>query len=234
MKDKKKLIISVVSVLALVVMIISVSYAMFTANLTGTKENKIKTGTISLNCAETNFELTNAKTVTDAQGIANGAAATCTLTSTMSGTMTLGYDFALYAVTPSTAIRTSDVKIRPSKTIDGGSATYLAGSTSTTGVTIASIAGNSGTYDHSITGYKIDSATISGNHSVVYTIPTWLATENTTQTSTNTNGVCSDATYITQATCEAAGEIWGYEQKKAQAGGTFTYKLKIGATQVLA
>jgi hypothetical protein len=212
---------------------------MFTANLTGTKQNKLTSGYVTLNCTETNFSLANTKTMTDAEGIAlgSGNTATCTLTSTMAGVMNIGYDFGLTAVdavTPSDGIGPSNVKIQASKKIDSGSTTYLAGSTASAGVLVSSIQNAQGQYDSvGVPSYKIDSATITGNHSVLYTIKTWVSSENGSNTNTNTNGVCSDTTYTTQATCQAAGEIWGYEQKSSQAGGSFSYKLKIGATQVL-
>ena len=57
--NKRIVIISIVSVLALVVAIIATSYAVFTSNLTGTKENKLTTGYVTMNCAETNFNLSN-------------------------------------------------------------------------------------------------------------------------------------------------------------------------------
>ena len=240
MKSKKKIIISVISVLALVGGIIAISYAMFTANLTGTKENKLIAGHVALNCTETNFSLENTSCMTDAEGIALGNAntATCTLTSTMSGTMNVGYDIALTnvdALTPNDSVGPGNVKIQVSKKIDSGSATYITGSSANAGVLVSSIQNATGIYDTTgITSYKIDSATITGNHTIVYTIKTWAAADYCNITNTNTNGVCSDTTYTIQATCEAAGEIWGYEQKASQAGGSFSYKLKIGAVQTVA
>lgn len=240
MKRKKVVIISVVSVVLLVVAIIAVSYAIFTANLTGTKENKLIAGNVNINCAETNFELANTHVLSDSEGIAlgNSNTATCTLTSTMTGTMNIGYDIALSDVdteTPSDAIGTGNVKIQATKKIDGGSAQYLAGTTASSGVLVSSLASSAGQYDSTnITSYKIDSAIVTGNHSIVYTIKSWVASEGSgTPTITNTNGLCSNTTYTTQETCESAGEIWGYDQKASQAGGSFSFKLKIGATQVL-
>ena len=240
MNNKKVLIISVVSVIVLVVAIIATSYAVFTANLTGTKENKLTTGYVTMNCAETNFNLTNTKALTDAQGIALGSSntATCTLTSTMVGTMNIGYDIALADVdaeTPTDAIGTGNVKIQASKTIDSGSVQYLADTSPTTGVLVSSLQSSTGQYDTTnITSYKIDSATVTGNHTIVYTVKSWVASDGeSSTTSTTTNGVCSNTTYTTEATCEAAGEIWGVDQKVSQSGGSFSFKLKIGATQVL-
>ena len=56
----------------------------------------------------TNFTLEDTGVMTDAEGIAlgNSNTATCTLTSTMQGTMRVGYDIGLSNVTPSTNITT--------------------------------------------------------------------------------------------------------------------------------
>lgn len=239
MDNKKVLGISIAAVVILVIAIVATSYAAFTANITGTQENKLTTGYVKLNCAETNFNIADVNPMTDAEGIAaTNNAATCTLTSTMQGTMTVGYDVALYdvdAAAPDDALGINEVKIQASKKIDNGTASYLAGSSASAGVTVASIANATGTHDTSITGYKIDSATLSGNHTVVYTIKTWVsegtAGEPVTN-STSTSGVCSDATKTTEETCEAAGAIWGTSQTAVQEGSNFSFKLKLGATQV--
>ena len=234
MDNKKVLIVSIAAVAVLVISIIATSYAVFTANLTGTKNNALTTGYVTLNCAETSFSLTNTNIMTDAQGTsASGNSATCTLTSTMQGEMRVGYDIGLTAVTPSTNITTSNVKINVSKAVDSATATYPVGSAST-GVTVASLASAAGTYDSTgIPSYKLDTDVISGNHSIVYTIKGWLASGgNGTATTSSATGVCSDTTYTTESTCEAAGGIWGDKQTSSSAGGTFSFKLKLGATQV--
>lgn len=240
MNNKKVVIISIVSVFLLVVAIIATSYAIFTANLTGTKENKLTTGYVNMNCAETNFNLTNTHALSDSEGIAlgNSNTATCTLTSTMTGAMNVGYDIALADVdaeTPSDAIGVGNVKIQVKKSIDSGADQYLAGTTATTGVLVNSLQSSAGQYDTTnITSYNIDSATVTGNHSIVYTIKSWVVSESgSSTTNTTTNGICSDTAYTTQAACQAAGEIWGVDQKVSQSGGSFSFKLKIGATQVL-
>ncbi len=239
MNNKKVIIISIVSVLLLVVAIIATSYAVFTANLTGTKENKLTTGYVTMNCSETNFNLTNTKTMTDAEGIALGSSntATCTLTSTMAGTMTVGYDIGLTdvdTVTPSDGVGTGNVKIQAKKSVDSGTEQYLAGTTASAGVLVSSLASSAGQYDPTnVPSYKLDSATVSGNHSILYTVKSWVTSVGGANTTTTTNGKCSDTTYTTEAACKAAGEIWGVDQTSSQAGGSFSFKLKIGATQVL-
>ena len=70
MDNKKVLGISIAAVVVLVIAIVATSYAAFTAQLTGTKENKLTTGYVKMNCAETRFAIANTSAMTDAQGIA--------------------------------------------------------------------------------------------------------------------------------------------------------------------
>lgn len=232
--DKKAKLLTTAGVLLLVVAVIGISLAMFTANFTGTKENKLKTGSVTMNCSETNFTLTDASVMTDAQGIAlTNNEATCTLTTTLNGRMNIGYDVALYDVTNSTNLTENNIKIQASK-IDNGTTSYLAGSSATTGVLVSSIKTSAGQYDNTITGYKIDSAIVNATKTIEYKVKAWVTNvANGASATTNTDGYCSNQTYTTKATCESAGEIWGYDQKVGQAGGTFSFKLKVGASQVL-
>lgn len=238
MDNKKVLGISVAAVVILVIAIVATSYAAFTANLSGTQQNKLATGYVKLNCAEKTFNLTDTQPLTDAQGISDAQdnLAQCTLTSTMEGTMTVGYDIALADVTPSTAVTTSDVKIQASK-VKGGITSYLASSTASSGVFVNTIANNAGTHDKSITGYVLDSDTVTGNASITYSVKAWVSKENsgsaTNEKTTNTKGECSDSQYATEETCRNAGEIWGTSQTETQKGSTFSFKLKVGATQVI-
>lgn len=235
MDNKKILGISVVAVLVLVVAIVATSYAAFTADLTGTKENVLRTGYVELNCAETTFNVSDTQPMSDAEGIAaSNNAAICNLTSTMKGEMTVGYDIQLTEVDAGTTgdgLDEGDVKIQATRVIDNGTPTYLAGTSASEGVTIGSISGNTG--DYGATGYVIDSNKVTGDHAVLYTIKTWVTSTSNNDVTTEepVDGVCSDPTHTSQSACEGAGEIWGTKQTQSQAGGTFSYKLKIGATQ---
>ena len=233
--NKKKMItIAVIGVLILIIAVIGSAYAVFTATLTGVKENKLTTGYVTMSCTETNFTLENTSVKTDEEGIAlENNEATCTLSTTMNGTMTVGYDVALYDVTNSAALSENNVKIQAIK-VDNSTTSYLAGSSATTGVLVSSIKTSAGQYDTSITGYKLDSATVNQTKTIEYKVKVWVANEEgNSTTTTNTDGYCSDTTKTTKETCESAGEIWGYDQKIGQAGGTFSFKLKVGASQVL-
>lgn len=264
MNNKKVLAISIVAVVVLVIAIIATSYAIFTANLEGTQENKLNTGYVTLSCTETNFNVEDTNPMTDAEGIAaTENTATCNLVSTMAGTMTIGYDIAMTdvdSVSPDDSLGEGNVKIQAYKSIDSAEAQYLVNTTATTGVLISDIAANAPQYTtENITGYTLDSATIEGNHTVLYTIKAWVATlgdgagnvdtataagtcsdgTSTTEEACTTAGgtwtagvVCSDEQYTDKASCEAAGEIWGTSQSSTQEGGTFNFKLIVDATQV--
>ena len=234
--NKKTAVLTILAVIGLLFATGATSYAIFSASFTGTKEQKLKTGYVLMNCSETNFNLNDTKVLTDSEGIAlTNNIATCNLTTTVNGRIKLGYDIALTDVdseTPDDAIGEGNVKIQASKTIDGNTS-YLAGSTNTTGVLINSIKTQAGVYDTSITNYKIDSAQITGSEEAEYKIKAWVASDSSETTVTQNVGTCSDTTKTTQAECEAAGGIWGYNQKGHQDGGTFSFKIKVGASQVL-
>ena len=244
MNNKKVLWLSVVAVVILVIAIVATSYATFTANLTGTKENKIQTGYVKMNCTESTMTVSDTQPMTDAQGIAaTGNAATCTLSVTMNGTMKIGYEVGFANVTPSTTLTTSDVKFQASKKVGSTTATvqYLAGTTATTGKTFASIASTAGTTPAANGGpllstYAIDTVdNITATQNIYYTIKAWVASEQggtgSTTTTSNTTAHCSNSTYDNETACENAGEVWGTSQTAEQAGGTFSFKLTISSTQ---
>ncbi len=162
-KKKKQITIAVIGALILIIAIIGSAYAVFTATLTGVKQNKLTTGYVTMTCTETNFTLSDTSVKTDEEGIAlENNEATCTLNTTMNGTMNIGYDVALYDVdslTPSDSLTENNVKIQASK-VDNSTTSYLAGSSATEGVLVSSIKTSAGQYDTSITGYKLDSATV--------------------------------------------------------------------------
>ena len=237
MDNKKVIIISVFAVILLVVAIIATSYAAMTSNLTGTKSNTINTGTVSLKCNETTFNIKDAEPMTDAKGIASdNNMAACELVSTMEGEMNVGYDIALTAIdeqSPNDGLSAKDVKVDVYKSIDNGKTIYLAGTTATEGISVSNLQKNKGTYDKSILAYNLDSATIKGNHKVNYYIKAWVTSSKSSIKTTKQDKVCSNDKYKTEAECKKQGEIWGTKTTSSTPGGTFSFKLKVGATQVL-
>ena len=237
MDNRKALLISIFAVILLVVAIIATSYAAFTANLTGTKDNIINTGSVSLKCNETTFNIGDANPTSDARGIAAANnTATCDLISTMEGDMKVGYDVALTdvdALSPNDGLSKNNVKIQVYKSVDDGKTEFLAGTTATTGVLVSGLENTKGKYDSGVLSYNLDSATISGNHTIKYIVKAWVTNEKPNVSVTTANGVCSNTEYKTEEDCKKAGEIWGTSKTETKNGGTFSFKLKIGATQVL-
>ena len=72
--NKKTLILSIVGILVLVIAVIGVSFAMYTFTGTGTQENVIQTGTVTMSFnPDNNFAVTNQYPMSDAKGIATNA-----------------------------------------------------------------------------------------------------------------------------------------------------------------
>lgn len=207
MENKKTLVLSILGVLVLVIAVVGVSFAMYSFTGTGTKENVIQTGTVSVNYAEeTTIALTNQYPMTDARGSAQTGAGTelkFTVSAAMTGTMTINYDLALDAITPGATLTAEHVKFNIKK-----DDAYLLTTTANTGITVASRAANVGTLITS--GYLLDSDTFTATGSHTYVIKAWVAdTYNLPTTDTSTGD-----THSNQTTSE-----------------TFTFKVKVVASQ---
>ncbi len=97
--SSKQILLSVLGVAILVVAVVGVSFAAFTYTGTGTKENKINTGTISMTYTEdTNgIFISNAMPTTDEAGkVLNGERETFdfTVSSSIGGAATIHYEIA--------------------------------------------------------------------------------------------------------------------------------------------
>lgn len=169
-ENKKTLLFSVLGVILLLVVVIGVSYAMYTFSANGSKINEITTGTISVSYKETStITLDNAYPSTDAVGSAvTGHDLVFTVNGSISGSTTVTYDLALANITPGTTLTAEHIKFNLKK-----GDTYLIG-TANTGVTIASRAANKGTLI--TTGYLLDTDTLtSAKTGATYTLRAWVA-----------------------------------------------------------
>lgn len=206
---KKTLILTIIGVLVLVIAVIGVSFAMYSFTGTGTVNNVIRTGTVSVSYAEAStITLTNQYPMTDAVGSAQSGANTTlqfTVSATMSGAMNIQYEVALDSISAGTTLTTSYVKFNIVK----DSTTWLLSTTASTGITMASIASSNGTL---ITGYLLDQDTFTASgDSHTYTIKAWVAdTYNLPTTDTS-----SGTTHSNTTTSES-----------------LTFKIKCIATQV--
>ena len=185
-ENKKTLLFSVLGVILLLVVVIGVSYAMYTFSANGSKENVISTGTVSVSYAETStINLKNVYPSTDAEG-SKGVEGVSqdlvfTVTSTVSNETTkINYEIALANVTNGTAtpnpLTENYIKFNLKKGDE-----YVTGfGSANTGVLVSSIKGNAGTLvgtDGSklITEYYLTSGTLTGNATETYTLRAWVA-----------------------------------------------------------
>src|SRR5574344_866369 len=93
--NKKTLILSIIGILVLVIAVVGVSFAMYSFSGTGSKQNVIQTGTVTMNFnPDNNFTVTNKYPMSDAQGIAQtDSKATFGVNANWgSSTMTINYD----------------------------------------------------------------------------------------------------------------------------------------------
>ena len=206
MENKNTLIFSIVGVVVLIILVVGISFAMYSFAGTGTRENVIETGSVSLDCDFTTLTLTNQYPSTDAVGSAltgENTSATCTMAAEMNGTMTINYELALVDIVPGNTLTSEHIKFNFTKNSE-----YKYGSANT-GITVASHAvdGNKGTL---ITdGYVLDSGSFTTTGTNSYVLKAWVAdTYNLPQ-----NMVNEDGTHTNNTTSE-----------------TYTFKLKcVGA-----
>lgn len=169
-ENKKTLLFSVLGVILLLVVVIGVSYAMYTFSAQGSKVNQITTGTISVSYEEASqVTLTNAYPSTDATGSAvTGHDLVFTVTGAITGSTSVKYDLALANITPGATLTAEYIKFNLKK-----GDTYLIG-TANTGVTVASRATNKGTLI--TTGYLLDTDTLTSTKTgSTYTLRAWVA-----------------------------------------------------------
>lgn len=169
-ENKKTLLFSILGVILLLVVVIGVSYAMYTFSAQGSKVNQITTGTISVSYKETSqVKLTGAYPSTDATGSAvTGHDLVFTVTGSITGSTNVKYDLALANVTPGATLTAEHIKFNLKK-----GDKYLLGTSDNTGVTVASIATNKGSL---IDAYLLDTDTLtSTNTGATYTLRAWVA-----------------------------------------------------------
>lgn len=182
-ENKKTLLFSILGVILLLVVVIGVSYAMYTFSAQGSKVNQITTGTISVSYKETSqVTLTNAYPSTDATGSAvTGHDLVFTVTGSITGSTSVKYDLALANIEQGATLTAEHVKFNLKK-----GDRYIIGEANK-GVTVASRATQSGTL---IGAYLLDTDTLTSTKTgATYTLRAWVADtynlkqgENTTTT----------------------------------------------------
>ena len=169
-ENKKTLLFSVLGVILLLVVVIGVSYAMYTFSAQGSKVNQITTGTISVSYEETSqVALTNAYPSTDATGSAvEGHDLVFTVTGSITGSTSVKYDLALANINPGATLTAEHIKFNLKK-----GDIYIIGKANE-GVTVASRATEKGTLI--TTGYLLDTDTLTSEKTgATYTLRAWVA-----------------------------------------------------------
>ncbi len=222
MDNKKTLMLSVIGVLVLIVVVVGVSYAMYSFTGTGTKENVITTGSISVvvdptdNPAatdQTQIKLTNQYAMTDGKGSAitpateESALLKFYVAATLSGNTTINYEVGITknACTETTdgtvtygCLEDSEVNFNLKKGTE-----YLKG-TATTGVAFSTIAEAEGTLGKAnnaegrIANYLLDADSFTASGLKTYELRAWvndkyvLPTKDTSTGNTHSNESLSE------------------------------------------
>ena len=215
--NKKTLILSILGVLVLVIAVVGVSFAMYSFSATGTTENVIQTGSVSVQYEkESVITLTNQYPMTDALGIAQegtNSVLTFDVTANIVGTINIKYDLALDSIAytdeagqPVTTLTDSNIKFVLTKSADGAAPVYVQGDAEQ-GVTFADVAANTG--NGYIDGkYVIDSDTFTATAKNSYVLKAWIDQDYKLPGQAAINGKCSNSSYDNKAACEHAGATW--------------------------
>ena len=221
MDNKKTLMLSVIGVLVLIVVVVGVSYAMYSFTGTGTKENVITTGSISVVVdpennpeaqGQTQIKLTNQYAMTDGKGSAitpvegESALLKFYVAATLNGNTTIKYEVGITknACTETTdggvtygCLQDSEVNFNLKKGteyVKGGAGTGVAFST------IAGAAGNLGEADNGlrIANYLLDADSFNASGLKTYELRAWvndtyvLPTKDTSTGNTHSNESLSE------------------------------------------
>ena len=202
MENKKTLVLSIIGVLVLVIAVVGVSFAMYSFSATGTKENVIRTGSVSidykpgtdgLGTANTKIQLTNQYPISDASGsqLTGTSQLDFAVSAEMSGAMTINYELALSDISEGATLTDDYVKFNIAK-----EGSYILETAADKGITVASRADDKGTLIPE--GYLLDSGSFTQTGTVDYTIRAWVSdaydlpnqnvtTEGTTQSNQTTS-----------------------------------------------
>lgn len=222
--NKKTLILSIVGILVLVIAVVGVSFAMYTFSGTGTKENVIQTGTVTMNFdPDNNFEVTNKYPMSDAQGIAQtDSKATFGVKATWgTSQMTIDYDLGITNITPGATLNEDYIKVA---LLDGNNKVIVGekneDNSLKAGVTIKSLAGKAGT-NNLIKQYALTSGTITTSDTTdSYTILAYVSDKYVLPTDTAKSTIDNGGTAERNLT-----------SKKTTASETFSFKVGVIATQ---
>lgn len=219
--NKKTLILSIVGILVLVIAVVGVSFAMYSFSGTGSKENVIQTGTISMNFSDGSnvVSVPNKYPMSDEKGVAltdNKADFGVELDlGTSTTTMTIGYDLGITGQVPGATLTEEYVKVA---LLDGNGNVIVGAKDEsgalTAGVTIASLKDEAGA-NGLITNYALISGTLTNSSKIDnYTILAYVSED-----------------YDLPIAVDTTQDANNLEHKKATASETFKFKVTVAAAQ---
>lgn len=217
--NKKALILSILGVLVLIIAVVGVSFAMYTFSATGTKENVITTGSVSLSYDDTAtaggngvLSLENQYPMSDELGIAQTGdnVLTFEVNATINGTMTINYEIGLDSITEGTTLTSNYIKLVLYK---NGVDDPIIG-TATEGVLVSDLASSSGSL---INSYKLANGTFTATGKQRYTLKAWV----------------SDQYKFTVNNTSSDNENNEHVQEGTTTSETYKFKVKVVATQAV-
>ena len=227
--SKRTLILSIIGILVLVIAVVGVSFAMFTFSGTGTKENILRTGTVSVafdSTTENNsIEITNQYPEDDTTGMADtNNETTFTVEGDFGGntTMSVNYEVGLSDITTTPAsgatIGDNYVKVAIQK-----NSTYVKGSAAA-GVLISSFASDHGPLNLIDSYYVTNGTLTNGDLTDTFTVKAYLA---------DTYDLPDDPANSTspEVSGGTVSNNSGTLHKKTSKSETYSFKVKVVASQ---
>jgi len=214
--NKKTLILSILGVLVLVIAVVGVSFAMYSFSATGTKNNVIQTGSVSISFDKKSVvNLTNQYPMSDAKGVEqeNGKLE-YDVVANLNGTMTVNYKLTISDIVAGDTLTAEYIKFNLAKSVGEGEATYVIG-TATTGVSMK---------DYT-SAQEIASGTFTTSGKDHYVLKAWVA-DNYKLPNQTVSGKCVDGTGEDAASCTGK-----WVQSNETTSETFSFKVKVVATQ---
>ena len=224
--NKRTLILSIIGILVLVIAVVGVSFAMFTFSGTGTKENVIKTGSISIDFDDTTenhkIEITNQYPESDTTGMADtGNETTFTVKGDWgSSPMTVNYEVGLSDITttPATGATIGDnyVKVAIQK-----NDTYVKG-TAAGGVLISTFAADHGPLNYIDSYYVTNGTLTNGDLTDTFKVKAYLS---------DTYDLPDDPSKSTapEVTGGTVNNQSGAHHQKTSKSETYSFKVKVVA-----
>jgi len=229
--NSKQIVLSVLAVIVLVIAVVGVSFAMYTFTGTGTRENSISTGALSLEFDGAKEQLlvaNNRLPETDAAGLQEAEVLSFSVAAAITGTATINYNLS-FTSTPGTYLTNGDIKYY----LMDGNGKALAGFGTCSDPSATTEAACTGTWTPAAktmpangTTFMTDTFTLTGSHD--YKIKAWISSDFDLPTN-GVTGSCSVTEHTTEAACEANNGVW--TQSNQTIADTFRFTVNVSAAQ---